>query len=86
MHVIVIMGELPLSRIHTVTEYEMSGEPYSQMSRWIILSSERILVSIHSVVLPVMANIAQCFIGDWECITVVDPEWVRSPFPLLNIL
>ena len=26
------MGELRLSENHTVTEYEMSGEPYSQKS------------------------------------------------------
>ena len=26
------MGELPLSGNHTVTEYEMSGKPYSQKS------------------------------------------------------
>ena len=25
---------------HTVTEYEMSGEPYSQKSGWILLSNE----------------------------------------------
>ena len=27
-----------------------------------------------TVVLPVMANIAQCLIGIWEHITVADPE------------
>ena len=35
-------GELCLSGNHTVTEYEMSGEPYSQKSGWIIHSNERI--------------------------------------------
>ena len=35
-------GELRLSGKHTVTEYEMSGEPYSQKSGWIIHSNERI--------------------------------------------
>ena len=36
------LGELRLSGNHTVTEYEMSGEPYSQKSGWIIHSNERI--------------------------------------------
>ena len=35
-------GKLRLSRNHTVKEYEMSGEPYSQKSGWIIHSNERI--------------------------------------------
>ena len=35
-------GELRLSGNHTVTEYEMSGEAYSQKSGWIIHSNERI--------------------------------------------
>ena len=35
-------GELRLSGNHTVTEYEMSGEPYSQNSGWIKHSNERI--------------------------------------------
>ena len=35
-------GELRLSGFHTVTVYEMSGEPYSQKSGWIIHSNERI--------------------------------------------
>ena len=30
-----IPGELRLSGNHTVTEYEMSGEPYSEKSGWI---------------------------------------------------
>ena len=71
----------------------MSGEPYSQKSGWIIHSNERIFlaitfkynVSIHSVVLPVMANIAQCLIDNLERITVADREGFRSPSPLLNI-
>ena len=37
-----ILGELRLSENHTVTEYEMSGEPYSQKSGWINHSNERI--------------------------------------------
>ena len=36
------VGELRLSGNHTVTEYEMSGEPYSQKSGWIKHSNERI--------------------------------------------
>ena len=36
------MGELRLSGNHTVTEYEMSGDPYSQKSGWINHSNERI--------------------------------------------
>ena len=36
------MGELRLSGNHIVTEYEMSGEPYSQKSGWIQHSNERI--------------------------------------------
>ena len=28
------LGELCLSGNHTMTEYEMSGEPYSQRSEW----------------------------------------------------
>ena len=35
-------GELHLSGNHTVTEYEISGEPYSQKSGWINHSNERI--------------------------------------------
>ena len=45
-----------------------------------------LLISIHTVVLPVMANIARNLIGDWDPITVADPEGVCSPSPLLNIL
>ena len=42
----------------------MSGESYSQKSRWIKHSNEQIfqvifIINIRSVVLPVMANIAQ---------------------------
>ena len=36
------MGELSLSGNHTVTEYEMGGEPYNQKSGWINHSNERI--------------------------------------------
>ena len=58
-------GELRLSGNHTLTEYEMSGELYSQKGEWIIHSNEGIFqvmifkINIRSVVLPVMANIAQ---------------------------
>ena len=70
-----------------MTEYEISGKPYSQMSGWIIYSNERIFkASIHPVVLPVMTNIAQCLISDWERITAAYPEGVHSPSPLSNIL
>ena len=71
-----------------MTKYEMSGEPYSQKSRWIIHSNQPIFqvmkdlhISIHSVVLPVIANIAQCLMGDWERIAVADPEGVRFALP-----
>ena len=58
----------------------MSVEPYSQKSGWKNHSNERIFkVSIHSVIFPVMANIAQSLIGDWECIVVADLEGVRPP-------
>ena len=36
------VGKLRLSGNHTVTEYEMSREPYSQKSGWINHSNERI--------------------------------------------
>ena len=52
------IGKLRLSGNHTVTEYEMSGEPYSQKSGWIIHSN--------------------------GCITVADPEGVRSPLPAIK--
>ena len=39
---LIYAGELRLSGNHTVTEYEMSGEPYSQKSGWIKHSNERI--------------------------------------------
>ena len=39
-----VPGELRLSGNHTVMEYEMSGEPYSQRSGWIIHSNERIFL------------------------------------------
>ena len=37
-----VLGELCLSRNHTVMKYEMSGEPYSQKSGWIKHSTEQI--------------------------------------------
>ena len=40
-------GELRLSGNHTVTEYEMSGEPYSQKSGWIKHTNERIFQVIN---------------------------------------
>ena len=42
---------------------------------------------IHSVVIPVMANIAQSLqvIVDWERITVADPEEVQGVHPLPDI-
>ena len=45
----------------------MSREPYSQKSGWKNHSNEQIFQvkkSIHTVVLPVMVNIAQSLIGD----------------------
>ena len=67
----VSLDKLRSSGNHTVTEYEMSREPYSQKSGWINHLNERIFQamtfkkSIHSVVLPIMANIAQSLIGNW---------------------
>ena len=37
----VSFGQLRLSGNHTVTEHEMSGEPYSQKSGWIHQSNEQ---------------------------------------------
>ena len=37
----IMPGELHLSGNHTETEYEMSGEPYSQKSRWIVQSNKQ---------------------------------------------
>ena len=34
--ILLLTDELRLSANHTVTEYEMSGEPYNQKSGWII--------------------------------------------------
>ena len=36
-----VKGELRLSGNNTVTEYEMSGEPYSEKSGWTKHSNER---------------------------------------------
>ena len=36
------LGELRLSGNHTVADYKMSGEPYSQKSGWIKHTNERI--------------------------------------------
>ena len=60
----------------------MSGEPNSQKSGWKNHSNERIfMVSIQSVVLHVMANIAQSLIGDCERIVVANLEGFTSPPP-----
>ena len=68
-----------------MTEFELSREPYSQKSGWITHSNERFFfkkITIHSVVLSVMANIVQSLIGDWKCITVADQEGsMGSPLP-----
>ena len=62
----------------------MSGEPYSQKSRWIKHSNERIFqVSIRSVVLPVMANIVQSLVGDLERNTLANPRGVQGVRPTL---
>ena len=50
-------GELRLSRTHTLTEYEMSGEPYSQESGLINHSNVQIFQVMtpsvrHIVILP----------------------------------
>ena len=37
-----LTGEFRLSGNHTLTQYEMSGEPYSQKSGWIKHSNEGI--------------------------------------------
>ena len=66
----------------------MSRKLYSQKNGWQIHSNEQIFqvmtfkIKYPSVVLPVMANIAQCLTGDWDHITVADPEGGRSPSPL----
>ena len=60
----------------------MSGEPYMDNSfKRANFPGNDLQISIHSVALPVMANIAQSIkvIGDWECITVADPEGVCPP-------
>ena len=59
-----------------MTEYETSGDQYSQKSGWINHSNERIfqVICIHSVVLPVVAYIAQSLIGEWRRIVMADPE------------
>ena len=41
MFIFILMGDLLLSENHTVTEYEMSGEPYSQKRGWRNHSNER---------------------------------------------
>ena len=65
-----------------MTEYEISGEPYSQKSGWITHSNELIFqVCSHSVLLPVKANIAQLgahYSGGFK--------GGSPPSPLLNIL
>ena len=66
----------------------MSGEPYSQKSRWIKHSNEQIFQVMifkknRSVVLPVMANIAQSLIGDLEGNTVANPGGVQGVRPTL---
>ena len=33
---------------------------------------------LHSVVLPVKANIAESLIGDWERITVAEPKGIQG--------
>ena len=93
---ILVLGELRLGGSHTVTEYEMSGEPYSQKSGWIKHSNERTFhvmlfkeISIRSVVLPVMANIVQSLVGDFKRITVANPggvQGVRPTLPAIKIL
>ena len=60
----------------------MSGEPHSQKSGWINTSNERIFQVKDNEVLPVMANIAQSLIGDWERIAVADPDGVQRVRPL----
>ena len=89
--VFTLSGKLPLSTNHTLTEYEMSGEPYSQKSIWMNHSNERNLyISIHSVVhvlhVPAMANIAQSLIGDALQWRIQRGFKGFAPSPLLNIL
>ena len=49
----------------------------SEFSRYALLKR------IRSVVLPVMANIAQSLIGDLERITVANPGGVQGACPIL---
>ena len=44
-----ISGDLRLCGNHTMTEYKMSGEPYSQKSGWITHSIERIFKNKYSL-------------------------------------
>ena len=39
---LILLGKLGLSGNHTVTEFEMSGKPYSQKRGWINHSNEPI--------------------------------------------
>ena len=74
---------LRLSGNHTVTECEMSGEPYSQKSGWKNYSGNDIQISIHSDSCIICNDqyCCQSLIGDWERITVADPEGVKGVLP-----
>ena len=75
-----VPGELRLNGDHTVTEYEMSGEPYSQKSGW--KKSFKWADFTGNDLQPVMANIPQSLIGDWTHIVVPDLKGVRAtPHP-----
>ena len=60
----VFLGELRLSGNHTLTEYEMSEtiqskERMDNSFKWANFPGNDLYLGNHSVVLPVMANIAQ---------------------------
>ena len=55
-----------------------SKERMDKSIKWANFPGNDLYLSIHSVVSPVKANIAQCLIGDWERITVADPKGVPS--------
>ena len=70
-NVVCATGELCLSENHTMTGYEMSGEPHSQKSGWINHSNERIF--------QVMTFFAQSLIGDWRRVVVAGLDGFAPP-------
>ena len=58
-----------------------SKERMEKSFKWANFPGNNLLKRIHSVVLPVMANIAQSLIGDWKHIVVADLEGFPPPPP-----